>query len=168
MRNVVRALVCLVAVSVIASPALAQQWEWYSSDTYNIKFSVPGKWKTTAATNTNGVPYLESESPDGTLYLMVYAYTDSSLSTEDLLDKAVDDLDVKLTGEANEEEINGLHAWVAEATGRIDGQPVGLFIMAATYEDYNYVAYVFTEQKLFDKNADVMNRILDSFTPIRK
>ncbi len=168
MRRFVPAVVCLLVLAFAASPALAQQWESYSSEKHNIKFSVPGKWKTTSGTNPNGVPFLESESPDGSLYLMVYAYTDSSLSTEDLLDKAVDDLGLKLTGEANEEEINGLHAWVAEATGRIDGQPVGLFIMAATYDEHNYVAYVFTEQSKFDKNADVMNKILDSFAPIRK
>lgn len=168
MRKLGRAFVCLCVLTLVASPVLAQQWEWFSSEKHNIKFSVPGKWKTSSGTNANGVPFLESESSDGSLYLMVYAYKDSSLSTEDLLDKAVDDLGVKLTGEANEEEINGLHAWVGEATGRIEGQPVGLFIMAATLDEDNYVAYVFTEQSKFDKNAPVMNKILDSFTPLRK
>ncbi len=168
MSRILRVLLCLAVLAAVAAPAFAQQWETFSSEAYNVKFSVPGKWKTETTTNKAGVPVLEAESPDGSLYLMVYAYKDSSLSTEDLLDKAVDDLGVKLTGEAKEEDINGLNAWVAEATGRIDGHPVGLFIMAATYDDDNIVAYVFTDQKAFTKNAPVMNRILDSFAPLKK
>jgi hypothetical protein len=73
-----------------------------------------------------------------------------------------------LKGEYAEEEINGLHAYVAEATGKIRGHNVGMFIMGATYGANNYVAYIFTDEDKFDKNAKIMNKTLDSFRPIAK
>jgi hypothetical protein len=42
-----------------------------------------------------------------------------------------------------------------------------MFIMAATYDDDNFVAYIFTDQAAFKKNAAVMNKILDSFAPLK-
>lgn len=162
----VAVLPALFAFCLSCAPSLvsAQAWETYENKDFAIQFQVPGKWKVETSTK-NDVPMLEAESPDGSMYLFVYSYEDSSISTEELLDKAVDDLDFTVKGEAKQEDINGLDAWVAEATGRMDGLPVGLFIMAATYDDNNYVAYIFTEQKAFDRNAKVMNRILDSFKP---
>ena len=153
---------------VAAGTGFAQgSWETFENKDFNIRFQVPGKWKTHTDTNKAGVPFLEAESPDGSLYLFVYAYKDASLSTDDLLDKAIADLGMKLKGDAQDEDINELQALVAEATGSIDGRPVGMFIMAATFEDDNYVAYVFTELAKFDKNTGVMNQILDSFAPIK-
>lgn len=159
--------VCVLLLFVMSNLTLGQEWETYESKEYNIQFDVPAKWKTTHGIKKD-IPYLESESPDGSVVLFVYVYEDSEISTEELFDKAVDDLDLDLEGEAEEEEINGLHAWVGEATGKIEGEKVGMFIMAATYDEFNYVAYIFTEEAKFEKNAKVMNKILDSFEPIEK
>ena len=41
-----------------------------------------------------------------------------------------------------------------------------MLIMAATYNEDNHVVYIFTEYSKFDNNAEVMNEILDSFTPL--
>lgn len=155
-----------VTIMVAGVSAAAQQWQTFEAKAFNAQFDLPGHWKTSTG-DRKGVPYLESESSDGSLYLFVYVYSDSSISTEDLLDQAVEDLDLDLKGEAKREEINGMDAWVAEATGRMDGIDVGMFIMAATNGDHNYVAYVFTEASRFRRNSDVMNRILDSFRPLR-
>lgn len=68
MRIILRAVVCvavLASIASIASPAFAQQREWYSSQQNNIKFSMPGKWKTQTSIDKQGVPPLEPESPDG-------------------------------------------------------------------------------------------------------
>jgi hypothetical protein len=157
------ALAGLLALAPVAS---AQQWETYQGSAYNIQFDVPATWATTTGDH-DGVPVLTSTSAEGTMALVVYVYKDSSVSTEELMDGAVDDLDLTLSGQATEEDINGLHAWVAEATGVIEGDEVGMFIMGATYDEDNYVAYVFTEAAKFRQNADVMNRILNSFRPIR-
>jgi len=55
---------------------------------------------------------------------------------------------------------------VGEGKGKIDGEKVGMFIMAATYNEDNHVVYIFTEYSKFDNNAEVMNQILDSFAPL--
>jgi predicted Zn-dependent protease len=151
---------------LIATVAFAQSWEKYTSEEFNIQFEVPGTWQTTTDVESD-IPFLEAVSPDETMVLMVYAYKNADISTKDLLSQAVNDLDMALTGEMNEEDINGLNAWVAEATGMINELKVGMFIMAATYDENNYVAYVFTEEKDFTKNSGVMNKILDSFKPLR-
>jgi hypothetical protein len=38
--------------------------------------------------------------------------------------------------------------------------------MAATYDENNYIAYIFTPEAQFEANAEVMNEILDSFAPL--
>lgn len=166
-RSLILSSLAILGLLALAPAAWAQQWEAYEATGYNIQFDVPASWSTTTGEH-DGVPILTSESTEGTMVLVVYLYKDSSISTEELMDNAVADLGVTLKGQAKEEEINGLHAWVAEATGTIDGAQVGMFIMGATYDDDNYVAYVFTEESKFTQNADTMNRILDSFRPIRK
>lgn len=147
--------------------SIAQEMDTYESKDFNIKFKVPAQWHTLVKSDKD-VPYLESISPDEATYLFVYSYKDSKISTEELLDQQVTMLEMSLKGTKQEEEINGLHAWVAEATGKIQRMDVGMFIMAATYNENNYVAYIFTDESKFDVNSKMMNAILDSFEPLIK
>lgn len=145
----------------------AQKWETFEAKEYNLKINVPQNWSTSTG-EIDGIPYLESVSPDETVYLMIYVYQDASISTEQLLDNAVNDLGIALEGEATNRNLNGMDAWVAEAGGVINDDMVGLYVAAATYDVNNYVAYIFTGIDFFEKNYKVMNQIIESMSPIKK
>ncbi len=145
----------------------AQSWETFEAADYNIKISIPGNWKTDTGSQGD-IPYLEATSPDQSMFLYIFVYKDASISTEELLDNAIDDLGIEMEGEANNENLNGMDAWVAVTAGLIDDMEVGIYITAATYNADNYVAYIFTPIEYFDKNAVVMNKIIDSLAPIKK
>lgn len=162
MRHLKLLLSLIIFISIKALP---QEWDTFESKDFNIKFDVPADW-TSAAYTESDIPYLESFSPDESMSLIVYAYKSMDISAVDLLRQAADDLGIALVGEANEKDINGLNAWITEATGILYEVNAGLFIMAATYEDNNYVAYVFSEESRFEKNADTMNKIINSFAPL--
>jgi len=167
MKSVLRVPLFLFVLILSHTSAIAQTWESYEAADYNVKFSVPADWKTTTGMEGE-VPYLESESKDGEIYFFIFIYKDASISTEQLLDNAVKDLGIKLTGDAAQENLNGMDAWVASATGMMENMEVGMFIMAATYDENNYVAYIFTPAELSDKNSEIMNKIIDSVEPMRK
>lgn len=99
--------------------------------------------------------------------LFIFVYKDASISTKDLLNNAVNDLGIALEGESAQENLNGMDAWVASATGMIEGAEIDMFIAAATYDENNYVAYVFTSAANAENNAATMNRIIDSLAPIK-
>ncbi len=102
------------------------------------------------------------------MYVVVYSFQDASMSNDDVLDQALGELAVDLDDDPEEEEIHGLDALVGETTDTVNGREVGMFILAASYGDTRYVAYVMTDAARFDANAKVMNRILDSLTPIKR
>ena len=158
----------LVASMGAAAFAASQgsSWERYENAAMNISFQVPGGWSTTAGSE-DGVPMLTSLSPDESISLVVVAYKDEAIGTEELLDRAIEELDAELEGEAEELDINGLHAWMATGVGVIDGGDVGLVIMAATYDENNYVAYVFSDIDVFERNAELMGTIIGTFAPLR-
>lgn len=166
MKKPFGALLLGVLAAVLPSAAQAQAMDRYESREFNISFDVPASWHTEASEDSE-VPSLVSVSPDESVVLVVLSYQDAEIGTEELLDEAVEFLEIELEGEAREENINGLHAWVAAAGGSVEGEEVAMFIMAATYDENNYVAYIFTDVESIDQNADVMNAILDSFAPLR-
>lgn len=166
MKKPFGALFLGLLAAALPSAAQAQAMDRYESREFNIGFDVPAGWHTEVSADSE-VPSLISMSPDESVVLVVLSYEDAEIGTEELLDEAVDFLEVELEGEAREEEINGLHAWVAAAGGNMEGVDVGMFIMAATHGENNYVAYIFTDVESIEQNADVMNAILDSFAPLR-
>lgn len=157
-------LVALLAIGA-ASDVRAQEWDTYTSEAFNIAFSIPAGWQTETQADED-VPSLVSQSPDGNIVLVVLAYEDEEIGTEALLDNAVDMLDIELEGEAEEQDLNGLHAWVAVAAGDVEGTDAGIVIMAATYEANNYIAYIFTPAEAFEEHVEIMGAIIDSFAPI--
>lgn len=156
----------LLAFVFLTGASYSQQWETFEAPEYNIKISIPPNWKTTTGTQ-DGIPYLEGISADETMSLFIFVYKDASISTKDLLNNAVNDLGIALEGESAQENLNGMDAWVASATGMIEGAEIDMFIAAATYDENNYVAYVFTSAANAENNAATMNRIIDSLAPIK-
>lgn len=156
----------LLVFLFLSGTASSQEWEIFEASEYNIKISVPPNWKTSTGTQ-DGIPYLEGISPDETLSLFIFVYKDAGISTQELLNNAVNDLGIALEGESAQENLNGMDAWVASAAGMIEGAEIDMFIAAATYDENNYVAYVFTSAANAENNAATMNRIIDSLAPIK-
>lgn len=154
----------LLVFLFLSGTASSQEWEIFEASEYNIKISVPPNWKTSTGTQ-DGIPYLEGISPDETLSLFIFVYKDAGINTQELLNNAVNDLGIALEGESAQENLNGMDAWVASAAGSIDGTEIHMFIAAATYDENNYVAYIFTAADNSEKNAPTMNKILDSLAP---
>lgn len=167
MKSFLRATIFVFIFIFSYTNSSAQTWESYEAADYNVKFSIPAEWKTTTGSEGE-VPFLESVSKDGEIYFFIFIYKDASISTEQLLDNAVKDLGIKLTGDAAQENLNGMDAWVASAVGMMDNIEVGMFITAATYDENNYVAYIFTPSEYSEKNSEVMNKIIDSIEPMKK
>jgi hypothetical protein len=143
----------------------ARQWKRVESTAVNLRFTVPPGWQTRTGTRKDR-PYIEAVSPDASMYVFAYAIRDARAALEDVLDQALDELGVELDDDPQEEEIHGLEALTGETTDTVNGREVGIFIMAASYGDTRYVAYIMTDAGHFDANAAAMNRILDSFTPL--
>lgn len=156
--------VCLLFTLFLAQSAFTQ-WQTFESEEHNVQFQIPAGW-TTESSEMNGIPELVAESAEGTMAMYVFSYKDATISTDELFDQTVADLDFESKGDSWEENINGFMCVVGEGSGKIEGEKVGMFIMAATYNEDNHVAYIFTEYSKFDKNAEVMNQILDSFAPL--
>jgi hypothetical protein len=71
MKKSMRAIsAVMLLLCVVVSFSLAQTMEAYEATEFNIQFDVPGKWKTTTGVE-NDIPYLESVSPDESMYLLV-------------------------------------------------------------------------------------------------
>ena len=148
-----------------ATVLFAVQFKTVTAKKFNIQFKIPADWETETE-NDADVPSMISTSPDEDIVLVGYVYKDSDISTEELFDQAVEDLEMELEGEAEETEINGMLAWIGVGAGDIEGVEAGIAMMAATYKDNNYVVYIFTAADAFEDNADLMEENVTSFTPI--
>ncbi len=140
-------------------------WDTFQAEDFNIQFQIPENW-TVETDDDQDVPSLFATNPKQDIALVVLVYKDESISTEELFDQAVDNLDMELEGEAEETEINGMNAWVGVGAGLIDDEAAGIVVMAATFDENNYVAYIFTEADAFEKRANLMEQIINSFAPI--
>ena len=158
-------LILSVVFFLSATVLTAVQWNTVTADKFNIQFKIPANWSTETDDDAD-VPSMISASPEEDIVLIGYVYKDSDISTEELLDQAVDGLNMDLEGEAEETEINGMLAWIGVGAGVIDDEVVGIIIMAATHKDNNYVVYIFTKADAFEDNFDLMEEIVTSFTPL--
>jgi hypothetical protein len=163
-------VIAAVAAGARAEPARLpppQQWARVESKAANIRFTIPSGWQSKTGVKQDR-PFVEAVSPDASIYVVVYSFQDASMSNDDVLDQALDELGVDLDDDPEEETIHGLDALVGETTDTVNGREVGLFILAASYGDTRYVAYVMSDAARFDDNAKTMNRILDSFAPLAR
>lgn len=143
----------------------AQEMDTYEAKSFNLKFDIPQGWETTIDQDED-VPSLEADSPDGTISLMVLVYKDDSIIPEDLFNSTTESLDIDIDGEYHQEETNDMLAFIGQGSTTIADEKVGIVLMTATYEENNYVIYIFTEYSSFNSNVDIMNKILDSFAPL--
>lgn len=152
-------LIVAFLIGLSASPALAQEWVAYDSEEFDIQFAVPDTW----STEVDG-DLLISEG-DGVVFVLT-AVKEGSISTEELFFIQVDNLDMDSEIEYEEVEMRGgMLGIIGSGAGTIEGQVVGVILLAATYDENNYLAYVFATPESFEYHEDVMVNVLTSLAP---
>lgn len=163
MKNSISLL--LLAFLFLTGASYSQEWDTYESGDYNFSISIPSDWKTSTG-EEDGIPYLESISPDETLSLFIFVYKDETIGLQQLMDNAISDMGVGIVGEASPHNLNGLNALVAKAFGNINGVEIDMLVVTATFNENNYVAYTFTASDNYDKNSATMTKIINSLSVI--
>lgn len=160
-------ILLLAFMAVMFINVSAQELETYSSAEYKISFQVPKSWKTTTSTE-DGIPTLESYSPDSLAYMMILVYKDATLSTEQMFNEWMSKLEIKIEGKPTSENLNGMRAVMGLGSGVVSGVPLVYHLTAATFEDNNYVCYLLVPAEYADKYADTLGKIVESLTPIKR
>jgi hypothetical protein len=158
-------LFLLAFLIIPGSYCFAQEMDTYEAKSFNLKFDIPQGWETKIDQDED-VPSLEADSPDGSISLMVLIYKDASILPEDLFKSTTESLALEIDGEYHQEETNDMPAFIGQGSAVIADMKVGIVLMTATYEENNYVIYIFTEYSSFNSNVEIMNKILDSFAPL--
>ncbi len=157
---------CRIAFSLLllagctASYATAQAWDTYASEEFDIQFDVPSGW----ITEVDGDILISTG--DG-IVLVVAAVKDESISTQDLFKLQVESLDLEAEGEYEEIELlGGMLGIIGSGAGVIEGEVVGIILLAATLDENNYVAYIYALPEAFDEHQDTMVDIITSLAPL--
>jgi hypothetical protein len=138
---------------------LAQSWVTYDSEKFDIQFAVPDYW----STDVDG-DLLVSEG-DGVVFVLT-AVKEGSISTEELFFIQVDNLDMDSEIEYEEVEMRGgMLGIIGSGAGTIEGQVVGVILLAATFDENNYLAYIFATPESFEAQEGVMVDVLTSLAP---
>lgn len=147
------------------APTIPTDWVYYADSTKGYGFSLPsGSVEGESGRTDNGVDYFTAETPQK-ISVIVYAFKDSSLTKDDLLDRAVSALEAmgekvtpgKLTGESEDYA-------VGDATSESkDGTKSTLKILVGTDVTDNYVMIVRSATADFEKNKATMDMIWGSF-----
>lgn len=144
------------------SPAVADDWEIYTSKPLNVQFEIPPTWKVETDENT-----LIAMPREGGVSFVVVSYEDDSITTEDLFVQFAEAMDMEVEGEYEEiEDFNGFHAMLGSGVAMVEGEPVMMLMVALTMDEDNHVAYVFCHPDLADENDQLMQDLLLSIRPL--
>ncbi len=157
--------VCVLPViaGIIVSSTLmvhAQDWVVMESEEFDVQFEVPANWETEAEGDT------VTSYGNGIVFVLT-AVKDDSISTEDLFYAQVDALDIDSEGEIDDIELRGgILGILGAGVGEIDGEVVGIMLLAATMDDNNYLAYIFAAPRKFERKADLIADVITSLAPL--
>jgi hypothetical protein len=139
------------------------EWTYYADEARGYGFSLPAG-STGDSTSSNGVDTFVASTPDD-ISVIVYAFKDSSLSKEDLLDRAEKALNAMgetvTTGELKGESEDYS---VADASSvSADGTKSKLKVLVATDVSDNYVMFVRSDEAGYNAKKATMDLIWGSF-----
>jgi hypothetical protein len=139
------------------------EWTYYADEVRGYGFSLP-KGSTGDSTNEGGVDTFVAVTPDD-ISVIVYAFKDSSLSKEDLLERAEKALNAMgetvTTGELKGESEDYS---VADASSvSTDGTKSKLKVLVATDVSDNYVMFVRSDEASYNAKKAAMDMIWGSF-----
>ena len=156
--NTALLLALLVGLSTV--PATAQEWITYESDVFDLQFDLPARW----ATEVDGETL--TSTGEGIVFVLT-AVKEASISTEELFNIQVETLDIDAEGDYEEIELRGgILGVIGSGAGVIEGEVVGLILLAATLDENNYLAYIFATPETFEQSEDTMVEIITSLAPL--
>jgi hypothetical protein len=145
------------------APTIPAEWVYFADEARGYGFSLP-KGSQEDSASEDGVDTFVAVTPDD-ITVIIYAFKDSTLSKEDLLDRAEKALNAmgetvtvgKLTGESEDYA-------VADATsvGK-DGKKSKLKVLVATDVSDNYVMFVRSDEASYEAKKATMDTIWGSF-----
>ncbi|MFT5470275.1 MAG: hypothetical protein ACI8UO_005402 [Verrucomicrobiales bacterium] len=155
-------LFLFITSSFFCLPSLshAQKMEIIESEEFDIQFEIPTNWELeieedSVAAFGNGIVFV------------ITAVKDDSITTKELFEIQVETLEMESEGEVEEVELKGgIHGMLGGGAGVIDGDVVGLVLLAATLDENNYLAYIFAEPKKFERQKDLIFNVITSLAPL--
>lgn len=140
----------------------------YELETVKVKelgaaIQLPGDWETEVEEDSAGDPLFTASSPDGDLVVNIGIMAAPGMSASALLKKYLDGLDMKLEGDVEKLEIEGLPAAVAGASGELDGEPLLGVVMIVNGDAKAYIVQALASEEAFNDNEDMLAEIIGSF-----
>ncbi len=130
------------------------------SEEFEIQFAIPESWETEVDGDT------VTSYGNGVVFVLT-AVKDNSISTEELFEIQIENLDMDTEGEVEEIELaGGIIGMLGGGAGIIEGEVAVVMLLAATLDDNNYLAYVFAKPKKFDKFEDTIIDVITSLEPL--
>jgi len=146
--------------SFAVSQATAQGWSTYESEAFGLQFDLPDAW----TTEFDGD--LLVSTGDG-IVMVVGAANDDSIDTYDLFGMMVENMGFESEGEYEELEMaGGILGVLGTGVGEIEGETVGVILLAATLDAANYFAYIYATPEAYEANVDTMIDIITSLAPL--
>lgn len=163
LKHVNRAITSILTAAVILMlPCVLQSEDWVTveSEEFDVQFDIPESWELefdgdTVTAFGNGIAFV------------LTAVKDNSITTEELFEIQVEELEIESEGEVEEIELQGgIIGLFASGAGIIDDEVTGIMLLAATMDENNYLAYVFAAPKKFERKIDLISGIITSLAPL--
>lgn len=150
----------LLLAGFAAFQATAQGWSTYESEAFGLQFDLPDGW----ITQVDGDMLVSTG--DG-IVMVVGAANDDSIDTYDLFAMMVENMGIEAEGEYEELEMaGGILGVLGTGVGDIEGETVGVVLLAATLDAANYFAYIYATPDAYEANVDTMIDIITSLAPL--
>ncbi len=151
-----------------AAPA-APSMESYASEASNVTFQIPTGWEVEPSEGTDGVDRLVATSPDGQVVMQVVSAATGRATHAGLLRRAMRETGVREWSSMRNETVNGLTARIAESEKDLNGTATAIVMMAAVDgQGHGTVAWLATPADRLAENRPTIERILDSFAPVKR
>jgi hypothetical protein len=99
--------------------------------------------------------------------MVVGAANDDSIDTYDLFGMMVENMGFEAEGEYEELEMaGGILGVLGTGVGDVEGETMGVVLLAATLDAANYFAYIYATPEAFEANVDTMIDIVTSLAPL--
>lgn len=158
-KNVSALVLFTLLLGPVASPILAQGWDTFASEEFDLQFDLPSNWLVevdgeTVIAEGNGIVFV------------LGAVKDASISTKELFDIQVETLDMDAEGTYDEIELEGgILGIIGSGAGVVNEEVVGIILLAATLDENNYLAYIFAPPNVFQQNEETMVDVITSLVP---
>lgn len=152
----------MAAAAILTLPCMLQSQDWVTieSEEFDVQFDIPETWEVEIDGDT------VTAFGNGIIFVLT-AVKDDSISTEELFEIQVEELEIESEGEVEEIELRGgIIGLFGAGAGIIDDEVMGIMLLAATMDENNYLAYVFAAPKKFERKSDLIADIITSLAPL--